>query len=226
MLRSRLQWGLLAVLALVLAVVWLVLPALRRANPTFVAHADPATAAVAGTVVDPDGKPVAGVDVTWFAAQDNGIGMLGTRLFMGSRDHVVTGADGSFRFATVPTDDGYAAIAGTKPRWEGQTGELTPRAGFVATELQLVVEAIPASRMLNGTLRDQDGKPAAFVPILAKGSSWLRNWQSMSMTDAEGRFEFVWPWAGDFELTMQRAEAAEQPLGQASCGQISLTTSR
>ena len=226
MLRSRLQWGLLAGLALVLAVVWLVLPALRRANPTFVAHADPATAAVAGTVVDPDGKPVAGVEVTWFAAQDNGIGMLGTRLFMGGRDHVVTGADGSFRFAAVPTDDGYAAIAGTKARWEGRSGELTPREGYVATELQLVVEPIPATRMLNGTLRDQDGKPVAFVPILAKGSRWWRNFQCMSMTDADGRFEFVWPWTGEFDLTMQREGAAEQPLGQASCGQITLMTSK
>jgi hypothetical protein len=226
MLRSHLPWGLLAAVALVLAVVWLVLPGLRRANPTFVAHADPATAAVAGTVVDPDGKPVAGVEVTWFAAQGDGIGMLGTRAFLGGRDHVVTGADGSFRFAGVPTDDGFAAIAGTKPRWEGRSGELTPRAGYVATELQLVAEPIPASRMLNGTLRDQDGKPVAFVPILAKGSSWLRNSHRMSVTDADGRFEFVWPWAGEFELTMQREGAADQPLGQASSGQITLTTSR
>ena len=55
------------------------------------------------------------------------------------------GPDGSFRFAAVPTDDGYAAIAGTKARWEGRSGELTPREGYVATELQLVVEPIQAS---------------------------------------------------------------------------------
>ena len=62
------------------------------------------------------------------------------------------------------------------------------------------------------------------TPILAKGSRWWRNFQCMSMTDADGRFEFVWPWTGEFDLTMQREGAAEQPLGQASCGQITLMT--
>jgi hypothetical protein len=123
MRRTSLHRALLAALSLLLAGIWLVLPALRRANPTFIAHADPATAAVSGTVVDPDGKPV------------------------------------------------------------------------------------------------------PFVPILAKGSRWLRNTQDMSVTDADGRFEFVWPWAGEFELTLQPEGAAEQPLGGATCGDIALSTS-
>jgi Carboxypeptidase regulatory-like domain len=226
MLRTRLQWGLLAGLAALLAVVWLVLPALRRANPTFVAHSDPAAAAVTGTVVDADGKPVAGVEVTWFAVQGDMIGMLGTRAFMGGKEYVVTAADGSFRFAAVPAVDGYAAIRGSRPRWEGRTGELTPRAGFVAAELQLVAEPIPPSRLLRGTLRDPDGKPVPFVPIVAKGSRWLTNVQYPAVTDAEGRFEFVWPWAGEFELSLQGTGTGEHPLGTATCGDITLTASR
>ncbi|MBX3463970.1 MAG: hypothetical protein KF830_12430 [Planctomycetes bacterium] len=72
-----------AALAALLAVAWLVLPVLRRANPIFTAHADPTLAAVAGTVVDPDGHPVAGIEVTWFAADPDGDAMLGHRALVG-----------------------------------------------------------------------------------------------------------------------------------------------
>lgn len=225
MRAPRWKVTLFAAFAALLAVVWLVLPVLRRANPTFIAHADPALAAVAGTVVDPDGHPVAGIEVTWFAADPDGVAMLGHRAFVGGREHVVTDARGGFRFAAVPTVDGHVAIAGSKPHWEGSTRELTPRAGFVASGLRLVARPIPPSRRLQGTLHDPDGKPLAFVPILAKGSRWLRNAQDLAVTDAHGRFEFVWPWDGEFELIARPEGAAEQPLGRVTSGEVHLTAS-
>ncbi len=224
--RSRLLLTFAVVLAALLAAVWLVLPATRRAHATFVAHSDPTRAAVAGTVVDPEGKPVAGVTVTWFAAEGDATGPLATRTFVGGGEHAITAADGVFRFAQTPCFDGFAAIDGQSARWEGKTGEVTPRQGFIAGELVLVAQPIPSTRLLHGTLHDPDGKPLQFAPILAKGSHWLRNWQNLVVTDADGRFELVWPWAGEFELTWRPEGAAEQSLGNATCGESTFTVPR
>ena len=213
----------LAAVALLFAVPWL-----RRERPNFVAQANAATAAVAGTVVDADGKPLAGIEVTWFAAEGGG-GLLGS-MYAGGREHVVTDRDGRFHFANVPTTDGYAAIAGRLPRWEGNTGELTPRSGFVASDLRLVAEAIPATRRLRGKLRDDQGAPVAYAEVKSTASSWLRNWQMSAVTDAEGRFELLCPWATDDATLSWRPVGGPQPLqplGQVAFGQdLELTVTR
>jgi hypothetical protein len=226
-MRLRTAVLLLAAFVLLAITLLVVAPWLRRERPNFVAQANAATAAVAGTVVDADGAALAGIEVTWFAAEGGG-GLLGNRMFAGEGEHVVTDAEGRFHFANVPTSDGFAAIAGSRPRWEGETGQLTPRSGFVASEVRLVAEAIPATRRLNGKLRDERGAPVAFAEVTSTASSWLRNWQSHTVTDAEGRFELLCPWAEPAAtLSWQPIGGTPQPLGQVAFGQdLELTVTK
>ena len=227
-MRTRTTVLLLAAFALLAITLLVVAPWLRRERPNFVAQPSTASAAVTGTVVDAGGTALAGIEVTWFTAAEGGGGLLGTRPFVGGGEHVFTDAEGRFHFANVPTTDGYAAIAGSRRRWEGQTGELTPRSGCVASDLRLVAEAIPATRLLHGKLRDEQGAPVAFAEVTSTASSWLRNWQSHTVTDAEGRFELLCPWAEPAAtLSWHPIGGTPQPLGKVAFGQdLELTVTR
>jgi hypothetical protein len=60
----------------------------------------------------------------------------------------------------------------------------------------------------------------AFVQVESKASSWFRNWQMSTVTDAEGRFELRCPWpTDDATLTWQPQGGVAQPLGQIAFGQ-------
>ena len=216
-----------AALLVLIAAARFILPALRRADVSFLPHTDPAVCAVAGVVVDEAGRPAAGVKVVWSAAEAAGSGLLGSRLFCSTAE-MVTGADGSFRFEPVSPVDGFVTIDGNDLRFEGRSGELTPRPGFVATALQVVAKAIPASRRLSGRLQDPQGAPIAFAPIQVSAESWLTRWQCLTTTDTEGRFELSGPWSGvGAELTWVPVGGEEQPLGTATFGEeVRLTSAR
>jgi hypothetical protein len=211
-------------LAAVLAVVWLVLPQLRFANVDWVAHGDPARAAVAGRALTPDGTPVAGLEVIW-SSQDGASGMLGTRLFRGGDLRATTSADGTFRFENVPLAEGYASIDGSNLQHEGHSQSVAPRAGFTATGLALTAETIAPARKLSGQLRSSDGQPIRFTPLVARADRWWRTWQCAAMTDGDGRFELVGPGAGaDVELLLRPPSGFEVALGTFACGTPAVVT--
>jgi hypothetical protein len=216
-----------AALLVLIAAARFVLPALLRADVRFVPHTDPALCAVAGMVVDEAGRPAAGVKVVWCAAEAGDTGLWGSQLFRSTAE-MVTGADGSFRFEPVSPVDGFVTIDGNDLQVEGRSGELTPRPGFVATALQVVAKAIPASRRLSGRLQDPQGAPIAFAPIQVRAESWLTEWQNLTTTDAEGRFELSGPWSGvGAELTWLPVGGEPQPLGTAVFGEeVRLTSAR
>jgi hypothetical protein len=218
-MRPRSLLLLLTAFVLALAALLLAAPWLRRERVSFVANSNPAAAAVSGTVVGPDGLPLGGVTVMWYSADAPAAFVGMARPFAGGAT-VVTAADGTFRFDDLPAVDGFAALAGDRPRYEGQTGELTPQRGSVAVSLQLQAAPIPPSRLLTGRLRDPGGAPMAFVQVESKASSWFRNWQMSTVTDAEGRFELRCPWpTDDATLTWQPQGGVAQPLGQIAFGQ-------
>lgn len=224
--RTRTLVMISAGVATALAAVLWTAPLIRRINPTFVAHEDPHTAAVAGTVVDPDGRPLAGVPVAWSQAVGDR-SALGTQLFASTKATAVSGPDGSFLLTGLESRDGFVGI-GQKARHEGQTRELTPRVGARATGLVLTATPIEAGRYLRGRLIDSKGAPVPFAMLTAAGSYWLTHWTNASMTDAEGRFELLAPRAGAAaELRFEPPRGKPQPLGQVTFGndlQLAVTT--
>lgn len=212
MLPSRRRLLFLAIGAALLLAAWLVLPRLRMAKVDFVPHGDPQRAAVAGRVQDAQGKPIGGVQVTWFVQQGDA-SLLGFRTFRGGDLQAITGADGAFRFDSVPLAEGRAALD-TASGYEGESGHVLPQAGHAAEGLRIAAEPIGEDRWLRGRLLHRDGTPAAGVVVQVKVERLLRSWQGIARTDAEGRFDAMGPWAGvAVELLLLPDEGAPKPLG-------------
>lgn len=199
------------------AAAWFVLPALRMAKVALVAHEDPQRASVQGLVQTPEGLPLAGVKVTWFAAND-----LGGSFAMGFRGGDLTtrtAADGTFRFDAVPAVEGFAELDDAQSGFEGRSRHVLAQNGMRAEGLRLTAEAIEPTRWLRGQLRRPDGSalPLAHVQIRAKGL--LQTWQGSTMTDADGRFAVLGPWAGaQVELLLLPFEGEPRPLGTQTLG--------
>jgi len=137
---------------------------------------------IEGTVVGPDGKPVAGVEVIYGDESPSA----------------------HFRIPPVETDAQGKFSLGIKP---GVASSLTIRAsGFgparktlrIGTEPQQLTIALPAGRKISGRLVDSAGKPISF------GSIEVTSWRSSKAlgeflsTDTDGRF--VWDKAPDDEV--------------------------
>lgn len=190
---------------LVLGVITLVfvgaslLPWLRLADPEWIANGDAEAANVVGAVRDAKGQPVPGVEVVWYSEATD-VGSGGMTAFSGGV-RATTGADGTYRFASLPTTNGFVALDEAKSKWEGRTGEFEPRKGFDA---RIDVAAVPvaSARSVRGRLLLADGKPAALWMVTARVSTWFTAWQGGGTTSADGAFEIVLPWdEDDAELT-------------------------
>jgi hypothetical protein len=208
---------LMASTVLLVVAVYFVLPALRMANVTLVAHDDPQRAAVHGMVQTAKGVPLAGVNVTWFAAQD--LGDSFNTLFRGSDLTARTAADGSFQFASVPAVEGYAALADDHGRFEGSSHHVVARKGMRAEGLCLAAEAIDPARWLRGQLRRPDGSGLPFAHVQVRANGLLQTWQGPTTTDADGRFAILCPWAGaQVELLLLPTGSAPRTLGTHEVG--------
>lgn len=206
-----------ASIVLLAAAAWFVLPALRMAKVTLVAHEDPQRAAVQGQVLTPEGVPLASVKVTWFAADSSGGGYaLG---FRGGDLTTRTAADGTFRFDSVPAVEGFAALDDEQTGFEGRSRHVLARNGMRAEGLRLTASAIEPTRWLRGQLRRPDGSPLSFANVQIRANGLLQSSQANATTDADGRFAILGPWAGaQVELLLLPFEGEPRPLGTHTLG--------
>lgn len=216
--RSRkLPLLLAASIVLLAAAAWFVLPALRMANVTLVAHDDPKRASVQGLALTPEGLPLAGAKVTWYAAND-----LGGSFAMGFRGGDLTtrtAADGTFRFDSVPAVEGFAALDDAQTGFEGRSRHVLAQNGMRAEGLRLAAEAIEPTRWLGGRLRRPDGSALPFANVQVRANGLLQAWQGNTTTDADGRFAILGPWAGaQVELLLLPFEGEPRPLGTHTLG--------
>lgn len=213
---ARSKIAMTASVLLLAAAAWFVLPALRMAKVTTVPNGDPQRASVQGLVLTPEGVPLAGAKVTWFAADSSGGYAMG---FRGGDLTTQTAADGTFRFDAVPAVEGFAELDDAQTGFEGRSRHVLAQNGMRAEGLRLTAEAIESTRWLRGQLRRPDGSalPLAHVQIRANGL--LQTWQGSTMTDADGRFAILGPWAGaKVELLLLPFEGEPRPLGTHTLG--------
>lgn len=214
----KLPFVLAASIVLLAAAAWFVLPSLRMANVTLVAHGDPKRASVQGLVQTAAGVPLAGAKVTWFAANELGGGI--TMGFVGGDLTTHTAADGTFTFDAVPAVEGYAALGDVQCGFEGRSRHVLAQNGMRAEGLQLTAEAIEPTRWLRGQLRRPDGSALPFAHVQIRANGLLRAWQNNTTTDADGRFAILGPWAGaQVELLLLPFEGEPRPLGMHTLGQ-------
>lgn len=199
------------------AAAWFVLPALRMAKVTLVAHDDPQRASVQGLALTPEGVPLAGVKVTWFAANDLGGGFaMG---FVGGERTTRTAADGTFRFDSVPAAEGFAALDDAQSGFEGRSRHVLAQNGIRAEGLRLAAEAIEPTRWLRGQLRRTDGSAWPFAHLQVRANGILRTWQGSTTTDADGRFAILGPWEGaQVELLLLPPDGDPRTLGTHTLG--------
>ena len=213
--RSKL--AITATVVLLAVAAWFVLPALRMAKVTLVANGDPQRASVQGMVLTPDGAPLAGAKVVWFAASDHSGGF--TMGFVGGDLTTQTAADGTFRFDAVPAVEGYAALGDVQCGFEGRSRHVLAQNGMRAEGLRLTAEAIEPTRWLRGQLRRPDGSALPFANVQIRANGWLRAWQNNTTTDADGGFAILGPWAGaQVELLLLPFEGDPRPLGTHTLG--------
>ncbi|MBK8097340.1 MAG: carboxypeptidase regulatory-like domain-containing protein [Planctomycetes bacterium] len=195
--RTRWLAASLLIAAIVMALAWWP----RHERPTYAPHAAGLTA-VAGTVVDEAGRPLAGIAVSWFAEQTGGSAMM--TAYAGSEQIAKTDADGRFELAPLQPGSGFLAIQPEHSRREGSSGKFELRDGMIASGLRVVAEPIAAARRLRGKLRLPDGSGAPGRSVQARYTSWLGStWQGIATTDANGVFELIAPWPGiECELSL------------------------
>mgnify|MGYP002784154587 CR=1 FL=1 len=209
----RAVWLLTTLVCVGLCAALILLPRFWMANVTIVPHGDPTAAAVIGEVRKPDGSPLAGAKITWYAQQGERR-LLGATGFRGGELHTTSDAEGRFRFDAVPATEGYAALDDIACGHEGTSRHVLAQLGQRIEGLLLQVEPIEASRWLRGRLRRPDGTPAAFASLQGRAAGLLGNWQGVVSSDAEGRFAIVGPWAeAEVELVLLPHGGEPLPLG-------------
>jgi Calx-beta domain/Carboxypeptidase regulatory-like domain/Pectate lyase superfamily protein len=141
----------------------------RRADlAAYLATAPQPTFALSGVVSDEQGKPLAGVAVTLSGSQPAA---------------TLTGSDGSYRFAPLPTSGVYA-VAAAAPRFyniasPSQTFATPPadsRADFTATRQRYTIA---------GKVSDEQGQPVDDVSVKLSGAQ-----SATALTDADGAYAF------------------------------------
>jgi Calx-beta domain/Carboxypeptidase regulatory-like domain/Pectate lyase superfamily protein len=141
----------------------------RRADlAAYLATAPQPTFALSGVVSDEQGKPLAGVAVTLSGSQPAA---------------TLTAADGSYRFAPLPTSGVYTVTAAA-PRFyniasPSQTFATPPadsRADFTATRQRYTIA---------GKVSDEQGQPVDDVSVKLSGAQ-----SATALTDADGAYAF------------------------------------
>ncbi|MBA3452727.1 MAG: carboxypeptidase regulatory-like domain-containing protein [Deltaproteobacteria bacterium] len=143
-------------------------------------------AQLVGTVVDPNGRPVAGARVR-LASED------------GSSFDDVTEADGRFALLGTPT--------GTFWVWATTAAQATSRVEVLLVRDQRVeVHLVLAESSLAGSVVDTKGEPIADAVVMARTKLMVVGRVPSEVTDSRGAFDFGGVPAGEYQLTAQRPE--------------------
>jgi protocatechuate 3,4-dioxygenase beta subunit len=138
-------------------------------------------AAVSGTVIGPDGAPVAGARVVW-------AGMSDWTMFASERfDAAVTGADGRFRIDALPA----GSFRFTARHRDFAPGDSEPVALDGTSERTGVDIRLPRGATLAGRVVDGSGAavPNAFVRVREKVTGMQFDRPRQTTADDAGRFE-------------------------------------
>ena len=173
-------------------------------------------AAVEGTVVDGEGRPVAGALVVAAEVDDQG-GMSRPALFLGEPRR--EGSDLLLPASTLSGEGGHFRIEGLDPDQEYKVGaeapafapSFTPVTGLaphrVVQGVRVVLE--PGSRIL-GRIVDEEEDPLAGAEVEVREAGrplWLAESPPVRVatSDAEGRFALERMPAGSFDIDVRRA---------------------
>jgi protocatechuate 3,4-dioxygenase beta subunit len=149
---------------------------------------------VAGTVLDHEGKPLAGARARLLLFAQRWGAPLG-------RDELITGADGTFEIKAVPPDQQYriTALAKGYGNHDVQVNQLTSTDGrYHAGEFRLAL----ANLSVTGVVVDANDKPVAGASVRAYGENQpdRLNMQDVQ-TDAAGKFTITGVSAGTLRLS-------------------------
>ncbi len=131
---------------------------------------------VAGRVLDPSGRPVAGAAVA-----------LGFSNSDGDCERTRTDADGRFRFGHVVVDPPRSLHLGV----EAAGFAPAVKSVWVAADLPSQEFRLAASKPLGGRVVDPAGHPIAGAAVKLDSFGGTRHWSWKGETDADGRF--TWP---------------------------------
>ncbi len=166
-------------------------------------------AALAGVVVDGDGRPLAEVEVR---ARPSGE-LRGGNDFGGRPAAAPTGADGRFRLRGLFALQMYEIIAAREGHAPARLLARAPAAGGQAPPLRLVLSP---GRSAAGRVVDPEGRPVAGVEVGlwhvaagGGGARWPVEQSARGASDAAGRFQLRHLAAGDYELHLARAGFAD-----------------
>jgi protocatechuate 3,4-dioxygenase beta subunit len=138
---------------------------------------------ISGTVTDPQGAPVPGVDVWAYTPSDTWVGSLQT----------VTDAQGSYEFAQVEPGVEYrilfrsAAGSGLASEWfEDQPGrQIAARIALSAAEFVEADAQLDQAGAVSGAVADANDNPASGVQVLVfcPGDTWVGSYASSTASD-------------------------------------------
>ena len=158
------------------------------------------TVLLTGTVVDDDGKPVAGADV-YFGGHSL-TEMLDAKWSQRSDEHG--------RFALpVPIDrfNNWTTVYASSPEKERLTAaRLNLKEGIL--EIPELTLTLKQARIITGTVTDANGNPVEGAVV---GGTWDIPYPSVTLTDKEGCFRFAYP--EDGVRTLQQVFAIHKELG-------------
>jgi hypothetical protein len=177
------------------------------------------TAAISGIVVEPDGKPLSGVNVFYSAMHQNDVGSD------------TTAPDGTFRVTSLLGSDDYRGQVRVGARnfaplrlldGPGQTVHIEGGAAELSG-VRLVVQRDHLS--ISGSTVDGDGNPMSDVRVVAfrndGDNSVLSDWMDnpSAVSDVSGNFSIVDLDAGSFALQAHAGDGSEAVVRGIAAGQ-------
>jgi len=206
-------------LAFVFVVAMTLLPMAGRTQASTAAAPNPqrsptsqaATTTLSGKVADPQGRPVAGAEVTLYEAMPGELGVLPDIVTL---DHATSGADGAFTFAVVQNAwtyrEGYVIVR--------KKGLATAWASWPMKEDRQLSVSLGQPTTLAGEVVDEAGRPIADATVhiamakIGKGESRRELRASgffRTQTDRDGQFVFAdMPAGATFEFFVEGAGRA------------------
>lgn len=150
--------------------------------------------ALHGSVVDPDGLPVAGCGVTVYgrAVSESSVGgmRVSRRSGLGA-GKTTTDAEGRFSLGGLLAGDVRVLAETPDKLHKGESGLVEVRQGEESYGLVILAKPVPQTERIEGIVLDPEGRP---VPLASVDARYRSFWSSGSMgvtADREGRFRIL-----------------------------------